>query len=277
MTRSACGRCDERVGEPRSDSEWGWGPASAKNVAVLALVAGVLLGQTVAAAEITVLSAGAVEPGLRAAAAAFEKQTGHVVKISFANAPQVRARVAGGEMCDVVIVPPAILDELAQAGKVEKERVTLGRVGMGVAVRAGAPTPDISTEESLKRSVLAADTVLFTRGSSGVYFESLLKKMGVYEQVEGRITRYDDGASVFERVLKGKGNEVSFGQMTEIRLHRDEGLRLVGPLPAPVQNYTTYAGAAMMARSNAETARAFVRHLASPAGKALFAAAGIEP
>jgi len=248
----------------------------AKNGAVLGLVASVLLGQAITAAEITVLSAGAVEPGLRAAAATFEKQTGHVVTISFAPAPQILARVGGGETCDVVIAPPAVLDEFAKAGKVEKERVTVGRVGMGVAVRAGAPAPDISNVEALKRSVLAAESLVFTRGSSGVYFEALLKKMGIYEQVESRITRHADGASAMEHVLKGKGREVSFGQLTEIQLHRDKGLRLVGPLPAEVQNFTTYAGAPMTARSNTEVARAFVRHLDSPAGKALFAAAGIE-
>jgi molybdate transport system substrate-binding protein len=247
-----------------------------KRLAVLGLVAFVLLGRAMAAAEITVLSAGAVEPGLRAAAAAFEKRTGHVVKISFATAPQIRARVDGGEMVDVVIVPPAILDEFATAGKVEKERVIVGRVAMGVAVRAGAPAPDNKNVEALKRSVQAAESLVFSRGSSGVYFEGLLKKMGIYEQVVGKITRYDDGASVWGHVLRGKGNEVSFGQITEIRLYRDKGLRLVGPLPAEVQNYTSYAGAPMTARSTMEVARAFVRHLGSPEGKSLFAAAGIE-
>lgn len=131
-----------------------------KSGAVLGLVAGVLLGQAVEAAEITVLSAVAVEPGLRAAAAAFEKQTGHVVKISFVSgAVEIRTRVGGGEMWDVVIVPPAVLDEFAQTGKVEKERVTVGRVGMGVAVRSGAPAPDISNVEALKRSVVAAESL----------------------------------------------------------------------------------------------------------------------
>ena len=248
-----------------------------RSMAISGLVAGVLLGQAMAAAEITVLSAGAVEPGLRAAALAFEKRTGHVVKISFATAPQIRSRVTGGETWDVVIVPPAVLDEFAKAGKVEKERVTVGRVAMGVAVRAGAPAPDISNVAALKRSVLDAESLVFSRGSSGVYFEGLLKKIGIYEQVEGKITRYDDGESVVMHVLKGKGNEVGFGQITEIQLYRDKGLRLVGPLPAEVQNYTSYAGAPMTARANAEVARAFVRHLGSPDGKALFAAAGIEP
>jgi molybdate transport system substrate-binding protein len=246
-----------------------------KSLAVLGLAAS-LLGQATTAAEITILSAGAVEPGLKPASLAFEKGTGHTVKIAFAPAPQIRTRIAGGETWDVVIAPPAVLDELAKLGKIENERVTLGRVGMGVAVRAGAPMPDISNVEALKRSVLAAESLVFTRGSSGVYFETLLKKMGLYEQVEGKITRYEDGEGVMGHVLKGTGKEVSFGQLTEIRLYLDKGLRLVGPLPAEVQNYTSYVGAAMTARPNADVARALVRHLGSPDGQAMFAAAGIE-
>ena len=249
-----------------------------KSLAVVGLAAGALLGHATTAAEIdiTVLSAGAVEPGLRPASVAFEKRTGHTVTIAFAPAPQIRTRIAAGGTWDVVIAPPAVLDEFAKAGKIENERVMLGRVGMGVAVRAGAPVPDISNVEAFKRSVLAAESLVFTRGSSGVYFEALLKKMALYEQVADKITRHEDGESVMAHVLTGKGTEVSVGQLTEIRLYLDKGLRLVGPLPADVQNYTSYAGAPMTARANAEVARAFVRHLDSPDGRAMFAAAGIE-
>src|SRR4030088_1762054 len=111
------------------------------------------------AAEIRVLSAGAVEPGLKAAAAAFQKQSGHGVNITFNTAPEIRKRIAGGEAFDVVIAPPAALDEFAGAGKVAAERANLGRVGMGVAVRPGAPVPHISSSDALKRSVLAADSI----------------------------------------------------------------------------------------------------------------------
>jgi molybdate transport system substrate-binding protein len=247
-----------------------------KSLAILGLVAGVLLGRALAAGEIAVLSAGAVEPGLKAAAAAFEKQTRHVVKITFNTVPQVRTRVDGGERADVVIATPAVLDEFAKAGKIEQARAPIGRIGMGVAVRTGAAAPDIASGEAFKRSLLAVDGVVFSRGSSGLYFEGLLKKMGIADQIHGKVTRYDEGAAVFEHVLKGKGNEVAVGQMTEIRLFRDKGLRLVGPLPADVQNYTSYAAAPMTAGSNAEGARDFVRYLGTPAAKALFAAAGID-
>src|SRR5882762_8139134 len=96
---------------------------------------GTFAAGAVMAAEIRVLSAGAVEPGLRAAAAAFQKQTGNDVNITFNTAPEIRKRIAGGEAFDVVIAPPAALDEFAGAGKVTADRVSLGRVGLGVAVR----------------------------------------------------------------------------------------------------------------------------------------------
>src|SRR5258706_12191677 len=118
------------------------------------------------AAEIRVLSAGAVEPGLRAAAAAFKKQSGHDVNIAFNTAPEIRKRIGGGEAFDVVIAPPAALDEFAGAGKVAAERANLGRGGMGAAVRPGAPVPDISSRDARKRSGLPAESVVFNRASS---------------------------------------------------------------------------------------------------------------
>src|SRR5215470_3965799 len=190
------------------------------------------------AGEIKVLSAGAVEPGLRAAAGAYAKQSGNEVKITFNTAPEIRKRIAGGETFDVVIAPPAALDEFAKAGKISTDRVSLGRVGLGVAVRAGAESPDISSSEALKRSVLQADSIVFNRASSGIYLEDLFKKMGIYDQILPKTTRYPDAGAVVEHVLKGKGREIGFSPVTEILLHRDKGLKLVGPLPADVQNYT---------------------------------------
>jgi molybdate transport system substrate-binding protein len=228
------------------------------------------------AGEIKVLSAGAVEPGLRAAAGAYAKQSGNEVKITFNTAPEIRKRIAGGETFDVVIAPPAALDEFAKAGRISADRAGLGRVGMGVAVRPGAESPDISSSEALKRSVLAADSIVFNRASSGIYLEDLFKKMGIYDQILPRTTRYPDAGAVVEHVMKGKGREIGFAPVTEILLHRDRGLKLVGPLPADVQNYTSYAAAPMTAAASAELARAFVRYLGGAESKALFVAAGVD-
>lgn len=228
------------------------------------------------AAELKVLSAGALEPGMKAAVAEFQKASGHAVKITFNTAPQIRKRITDGEVHDVVVAPPAVIDEFAKAGKLGQDRANVGRVGMGVAVRRGAPVPDISSPEALKKSVLDAESLVFNRASSGIYLENLLKKMGVYDQVEKKTTRYDDAAAVTEHVLKGKGREIGFAPITEILLHRDRGLRLVGPLPADVQNYTSYAAGVMTGAPSGSAAQDFVRYLGTPAAKATFTAAGIE-
>jgi molybdate transport system substrate-binding protein len=229
-----------------------------------------------AGAEVKVLSAGALEPGMKAAAAEFQKASGHAAKVTFNTAPQIRKRIADGEVYDVVVAPPAVIDEFSKAGKLAQDRANVGRVGMGVAVRPGAPAPDISSAEALKKSVLDADSLVFNRASTGIYLENLLKKMGVYDQVEKKTTRYDDAAAVMEHVLKGKGREIGFAPITEILLHRDRGLRLVGPLPAEVQNYTSYAAGVMTGASSAAVAQEFVRYLATPEAKKIFTAAGIE-
>jgi len=243
-------------------------------------LAGAMLAMVVfnaaGAAEVKVLSAGALEPGMKAAAAEFQKASGHSVKLTFNTAPQIRKRIADGEVQDVVVAPPAVIDEFAKAGKLGQDRANVGRVGMGVAVRSGAPLPDVSSQEAFKKSVLDAESLVFNRASSGIYLETLLKKMGVYDQIEKKTTRYDDAAAVTEHLLKGKGKEIGFAPITEILLHRDRGLRLVGPLPAEVQNYTSYAAGVMAGAPSATAAQDFVRYLATPAAKKVFVAAGIE-
>ena len=225
--------------------------------------------------EIKVLSAGAIEPGLKAAAAAFERQTGHVPTITFNTAPELRKRMQGNPAFDVVIAPPAVINEFAAAGQLDAARAAVGRVGMGVAVRDGAPMPDISSAEAVKRSVIEADSLVFNRASTGLYLESLLKKMDVYSQVEGKTTRYPDGASVMEHVIKGSGREIGFGAITEILLYQGKGLRLVGPVPAEVQNYTSYTAAPLASGRQQALARQFVAFLAGPVGKPLFVSAGV--
>jgi molybdate transport system substrate-binding protein len=229
------------------------------------------------AATIEVLSAGAVEPGLLPVAEVFRRETGHEARIRFATAPALRQRVGGGEAADVVIASPAVLDDLAKAGRLDgAARVVVGRVGVGVAVRDGAPQPDVRTPEALKRAVLGAESVIYNWASTGLYLETLFERLGIAQEIAGRSTRYPDGASVMEHLAKGKGREIGFGAITEILLFRDKGLRLAGPLPPEVQNYTAYAAAAVAGAAHAEAARSFVRFLGSPASRTIFAANGIE-
>ncbi len=219
------------------------------------------------------MSGAAVEPGLLAAAKAFRKETGANIKITFATAPEIRRRVGAGEMPDVVIAPPAVLDELAKSGKVEgTTRVLVGRVGVGVVVRDGAPKPDISTTDALKRVVLDADSVIYNRASSGLFVEGLMRRLGLSERIQAKTRRYS-GTDMVEPLIHGSGTEIGFMPVAEILHFCGRGLQLVGPLPAEIQNYTSYAAVRL---SKSEVALAFVHFLESPVAKDLFAAAGIE-
>lgn len=232
------------------------------------------LTQPAMAIEFKVLSAGAIEPGVTQAVAAFLQETGHQARVTFNTAPQIRKRMTSGESWDIVIAPPALLDEITQGRQLDAPRVPVGRVGLGVVVRPGAPRPDMANAEAVKRALAQADSLVFNRASTGLYLEGLLRKWGVYGELEAKTTRYADGASVLEHVLHGKGREIGFGAITEILLYREKGLQLVGPLPAEIQNYTAYSALSL---NSEDVAHNFVRYLGSPAGRTLFSAAGIEP
>lgn len=243
----------------------------------LAIASGLLASSPALAAEINIISAGAVEPGVVAAADAFRKETGNEVKIKFATAPAIRQRVSGGEAADVVIAPPAVIDELAKAGKLDASgRVPVGRVGVGALVRDGAVKPDVSSADALKRALLDAESVVYNKASTGLYLEKLFERLGVGAEVKAKETRYPDGAAVMEHIIHGKGKEIGFGAMTEIALYRDKGAQFVGPLPGDTQNYTSYAAAPSAAPANGDGAASFVKFLGSPAAKAAFQAKGVE-
>jgi len=224
------------------------------------------------ALDINVLSGAAVEPGLLAAADVFRKRTGNNVKITFATTPEIRRLVGAGEPPDVVIAPHAALDELAKSGKVAgAERVSLGRVGIGVVIRDGAPKPDVSTIDALKRAVLDADSVIYNRASSGLYVEALLQRLGLAEQIQTTTKRYT-GTDMIEPLIKGQGKEIGFMPVVQILNWRGRGLQLVGPLPADIQNYTSYAAEPA---PKSEGGLAFVRFLETAESKAIFAGAGV--
>jgi len=242
---------------------------------LLAIALPLLVSPPVFAEEINILSAGAVEPGIEAAADAFREETGTAVKIKFATAPAIQQRIGTGEAADLVIAPPAVIDDLAGKGKLDGERrVAIGRVGIGVVVRDGVMKPDVSSMNALKRALETATGVVYNKASTGLYLDKLFERLGV--AVKSKETRYPDGAAVLEHIIKGRGNEIGFGAMTEISLYRDKGLQFVGPLPAGAQNYTSYAAAPTTAAANRAEAAAFVTFLGSAAAKQAFAAKGVE-
>jgi molybdate transport system substrate-binding protein len=236
------------------------------------------------AVELSMLSAGAVEPGIRPALAAFERASGHTVKIDFAAAPALRTAARSPRpLADVVILTQGVLDELNANGAGPTGPVApIGRVGVGVAVRPGIDAPDVSSAESLKAALASADKVVFNRASTGLYVDQMLRKLGVFDAVDAKSERLADGASVMRRLLAGRAvHEFGFGAMTEIGLFRDQGLKLVGPLPASLQNYTTYVALPWPGASDVEPARAdaiaaLMRYLQGGEARALFANAGID-
>ncbi len=218
-----------------------------------------------------------MQPGLIAVAPEFRRQSGHELKVVYAIASELRRRIGGGETADVVLAPVAVIAELAERGRVAAEgRVAVGRVGVGVVARNGAPLPGIGSADALTRALLDADSVVYNRASSGVYVETMLKTIGIYEQIRDKLVRYDDGTAVMHHLMRGTGREFGFGGVTDILMYRDKGLRLVGPLPEEIQNYTAYTAALITASPNPDGAQALLRFLASPRGRALFSTNGIN-
>jgi molybdate transport system substrate-binding protein len=170
------------------------------------------------------------------------------------------------------------MEDIQEGRVVPETRVKVERVGAGIIVRSGAPVPDVATVDALKQALLDADSVVYNTASTGIYLDKLFATMGISEALKTKTTRYPTGTAVMEHVIKGKGKgkEVGFGAMTEIRLYEPKGIRLVGPLPAAIQNYTNYEAVLMTGATAAEAARAVLRHLATPAAKAAFAAGGVE-
>lgn len=235
------------------------------------------LGTPAAAADLRVLSAGAVEPGLHAFADLVKRETGHALKIQFNTGPQIAKRLADREVYDILISPPPAIAQALKDGQIVAEtRTPVGRVGAGIIVRAGASAPDISSVDALKQALLAADSIVYNTASTGIYLDRLFGTLGILDAIKPKSTRYPDGASVMEHVIRGNGNELGFGAITEIRMYEPKGLKLVGPLPADVQNYTSYEAAVMTGAPNAEAAKAVLKLLASPAGKAAFVQGGVE-
>ena len=238
-----------------------------KNV-LMAILLGGSVATSVTAAEVKVLSGGAVEPGLHAFAAQVKRDLGHDLKIQFNTTPQIVKRLAAGDVYDIVIVTPAVIEQAIKDGKLAADgRAPVGRVGAGIIVRTGAAAPNVATVDAMKQALLGADSVVYNSASSGLYLDKLFGNMGILEQLKPKTTRYPDGASVMEHVIKGTGNEIGFGAITEIKLYEGKGLRYVGPLPAEIQNYTSY-DAAMMTGGTAATedlAREVLKHMATPA------------
>jgi len=243
---------------------------------VLAALALTASAEPLVAAEIKVLTAGAMRGVLEALLPEFEKTTGHKVTLDNATAGTLAKRIAGGEAFDLAIITPAVIDEATRGGKIDPPRVDLAKVGIGVAVKEGAPAPDISTVEAFKQALLAAKSVAYidpkAGGSSGIYFDGLIDRLGIGAEVRAK-ARLKAGGYVADLVASGEA-ELAVHQISEILPVK--GVRLVGPLPAPVQNATVYSAGLSAAAKDPAAAKALLDHLIGPSAGAVLNAKGME-
>ncbi len=238
---------------------------------ILGFVAAIACAHAAAAAELAVMSVGAVKSPFVAVADAWEKATGNSVTATFNPAGDVRRKLAAGAAADIVILPREDFADLERDGAVVVgSRRNLGGVAMAAAVKKGAPVPDVSTPEALKRTLLEAKSVTYMdpeRGTSGKHFdETVLRRLGIRDEVRAK-ARLGEGGYIAEKVARGEV-EIVFHNLTEIL--PVEGVTLVGLLPAELQRPTVYSGAVMKNARAAAEAQALLDALASPEGRKAF-------
>jgi molybdate transport system substrate-binding protein len=208
------------------------------------------------------ISSMATREVLNELAALYQQATSQPVTTEAAGGVDVAKRVQAGEMVDVVVLASNAIDKLIADGKVlTGSRVDLVRSGVAVAVRAGAPKPDISSEDAVKRAVAAAQTLSYSTGPSGVYLEKMFERWGILEQIRSRIVVPPPGVPVGSLVAGGKV-ELGFQQLSELKSLA--GIDVIGPLPPEIQNITVFSGGVTAKCGQPDAARALLTYMASP-------------
>ena len=202
----------------------------------------------------------------------FESSSGRKVDTEWVGMADIRKRIGAGEAPDLVIGSGALIDEFVKAGKL-KDRANLGKSGVAVAVRKGAPRPDISSADAVKRALLNAKSIVYSSGPSGVYLASLFEKWNVTDALKNKALQTPPGVLVAELVAKGE-RELCFQQMPE--LLQVSGIDIVGPLPDEIQTQTTFASGIHVQAKESDTAKALVKFLTSADSRAVMKKHGLE-
>ena len=229
--------------------------------------------------ELKVLSAGAVKSGVAQVVKEFERATGARVTVEFNTAPELRKRIAEGDAADVVVAPPAAMDEFQKLGRIAAgSRGFIGRSRMGVVIHAQAQAPDLSDGAAFRRALAAASTVVHNKASSGIYAAKLLEKLGLKDALGAKVVVVDTGSAVMKTVAEKGPGAIGLAQISEVMVMIDKGcqVKLAAPLPDEVQNVTSYEAAATAASKAPDAARKLAGSLASDAAKKIFAATGIS-
>jgi molybdate transport system substrate-binding protein len=234
-----------------------------------------LFAGAVHAAEIRVLSTQATEQAYRELMTQFEKASAHKVTTVFTGTLDANKRLAAGETYDLLIMSGPSIDEHIKAGKVAPgSRVDLAKSGVGVGVKAGAPKPDISTTEALKKAVLAAKSIGYSTGPSGIYMIGVFQRMGIADEIKHKLKQTPTGVFVGSIIASGEA-EIGFQQVSE--LSHFAGVDYVGPLPAELQQFTIFSSGIIVGAKEADAAKALVNFITAPAAAAVFKRNGMEP
>ena len=247
---------------------------AAANIGFMFLLVG---GIAAEAAEIKVLSAGAFDQIMGDLGPKFERTTGHQLAITFGNLGAIVKRVRVGETADVVIIPPQGIDGFVKDGKAVASNVTvLARAGMSVFVRKGAPKPDISSPEALKRTLLAAKSITYANPAetaAGVQVAKVLGRLGIAEEMKSKTVLHKSGPV---DVLVANG-EAEIGVHHLARIISAAGIEIVGPLPGDLQVFDVFSAAIMAGAKDAEASKALVDFLRTPEAATVIKAKGLEP
>jgi molybdate transport system substrate-binding protein len=242
---------------------------------VIAAATGVLLLSGADAAELKVLSTQATEQAYRELVPQFEQASGHKVTTVFTGTLDANKRLAAGETYDLLVMSSASIDEHIKGGKVVPgSRVDVAKSGVAIAVRAGAPKPDIGTTEALKKALLAARSIGYSTGPSGDYVVALFQRMGIADEVKPKLRQTPTGVFVASIIASGEA-ELGFQQVSE--LIAAPGVDYVGPLPADIQHMTVFSSGIAVGAKEADAAKALVKFITAPAAAAAFKKRGMEP
>jgi molybdate transport system substrate-binding protein len=242
---------------------------------IITVAVSLLLPGMAQAAEIKLLASTAVKDAYLELLPQFEKATGHKVTAVWSSTPDIQKRIAAGEAADLVILANSGTEALITQGKLaSSSRANFAKSGIGVAVRAGAPRPDIGSADAVKASVLAAKSVAYSAGASGIYLVSMFQKLGISDQVKSKTATVKPNEPVGEVVARGEA-EIGFQQVSE--LIPVKGIQYLGPLPAEIQNITVFSGGILSGTKEADAATALVKFLTAPPAAPIISKHGLEP
>ena len=246
-----------------------------KPAAIVAAASALLLSGMAEAAEIQVLSTQATQEAYLELVAQFEKASGHKVTTLFSGTLNVQKHLAAGEPYDLIIMAGPAIDEQIKLGKAAAgSRVDFAKSGTGVAVRKGAARPDISSAGALRKTLLAAKSIGYSTGPSGVYMQSVFEKLGIAGEVKRKLKQTPSGVFVGTLIASGQ-TEIGFQQISE--LVHFPGIDYVGPLPGELQRMTVFSAGIHAGAKQADAAKALVRFITAPAAAAVIRKHGLEP